>query len=95
MIDTDKNRFHDCATCHRKDIDNEESDEDDCCTYCGAYFCYKCYTNGVKGTTVFSGDFSMKQKWDKVGECCIRQAMSEGFIPECGIEEAMKASEQE
>tara|TARA_R110002051_G_scaffold177478_4_gene247344 strand:- start:798 stop:1214 length:417 start_codon:yes stop_codon:yes gene_type:complete len=81
-------QFHDCATCDRKGVDNQESDEDGACGYCGAYFCYRCVLGESFEKTGFQPLVFSMENGPNVGDCCIRQAMSEGFLPECGIEVA-------
>jgi hypothetical protein len=92
MSAEDENRYHDCANCNRKNVDNEESDEDDACHMvgCGNYFCYQCMTEG--GYPTFDLDDSRNTLEDiekhktyfggsspSVGKCCLQKAINLGF----------------
>ena len=93
MSAEDENRYHDCANCNRKNVDNEESDEDDACHMvgCGNYFCYQCMTEG--GYPIFSLDDpnpNILKDIEKhktyfggsspsVGKCCLQKAINLGF----------------
>lgn len=88
MSAEDENRYHDCATCNRKNVDNEESDEDDSCHMvgCGNYFCYQCMNSG--NTPTFSLGDHEDSKFQEtyfggsspsVGKCCLEKAINLGF----------------
>ena len=84
-------QYHDCANCNRKNVDNEESDEDDACHMvgCGNYFCYQCMTDGH--TPTFSLDDRRGSDEEEiqetyfggsspsVGKCCLQKAINLGF----------------
>ena len=91
MSAEDENRYHDCANCNRKNVDNEESDEDDSCHMvgCGNYFCYQCMNSGA--TPTFSLDDRRGSDEEEiqetyfggsspsVGKCCLQKAINLGF----------------
>jgi len=92
MSAEDENRYHDCATCNRKNVDNEESDEDGACHMigCGNYFCYQCMDDG--GAIIFGLDDrrgglvgrKIQETYfggssPSVGKCCLQKATDLGF----------------
>ena len=92
MSAEDENRYHDCANCNRKNVDNQESDEDDACHMvgCGNYFCYQCMNGeGPKPQVfVFVFDDHEDSNFQKtyfggsspsVGKCCLQKATDLGF----------------
>lgn len=88
MSAEDKNRYHDCANCNRKNVDNHESADDDACNMvgCGNYFCYQCMDSGKSLTFGLSDheDSKLQETYftdhhPTVGKCCLQKAIDLGF----------------
>lgn len=87
MSAEDKDRYHDCATCNRKNVDNQESGDDDACHMvgCGNYFCYQCMDSGNLTFGLSDHEDSKLQEtyfegsFPSVGKCCLQKAINLGF----------------